>query len=169
MYAKDEFHVTAIASDISNAVETHGIRGQLVQRFTVALESVHKSAPNQTVIPSASGRASISVESAGQVICLNAIINGFNPAHAQLHSGEIKSSGTLVMDLSPTKVGAGRYLGCRSIEGLGIDIQTVMGFLADGEGYYLEFSLSELQGDFRASLRGRLSTSSLEDATSQFG
>ena len=72
------------------------------------------------------------------------------------------------MDLSPTKVGTGRFVGCRSIETLGIDIQTVLKFLAHGEGYYLQFPLVDLEGDFRASLRGQLSSSFLEDATSQF-
>ena len=168
MFVKDEFHVSAIAGDISNDVDTHGIRGQLVQRFESVLESVQTSAPNQKDKPGASGRATISVESAGQVICLNAIISGFNSFHVQLRSGDIKANGTLVMDLSPTNVGTGRYFGCRSIETLGISIQTVLRFLAEGEGYYLEFPLAELDGDIRASLRIQLSSSFLEDATPQF-
>lgn len=158
--------MTAIADDVSNAVETHGIRGQLVQGFTAVIQLVQTPPPNRNVVHGASGKASISVESAGQVICFDANINGFDSSKAQLHAGEMESKGILVMDLSPIKVGTGRFFGCRSIETLGIDIQTVLRFLADGEGYYLEFPLDEVQEDLRASLRGQLLSSlSLDGVT----
>ncbi len=158
--------MTAIADD-TNAVETHGIRGQLVQGFTTVVGLAQKSTPNHQVMHKASCRASISVESAGQVICFDAIINGYDSSKAQLRSGEIVTSGSLVMDLSSTKVGPGRFFGCRSIETLGIYIQTVLSFLADGDGYYLAFPSVDLEGDLRVSLVGQLSSSCHEGVTAR--
>ena len=131
-----------------------GIRGQLVQSFMAILENQQTVAPYDTVIPGASGRSTMTVEAAGQVICFDATINGFDPELARLYFGQTGSNGNIVFDFSAAKVGAGRFLGCLPIETLGIGVQTVDEILADSYLYYMEFRVSASKSS--PTIRGQL-------------
>jgi hypothetical protein len=139
------------------AAGTHGIRGQLVQGFKASLQNQQTVTPYDNVIPDASGTASMTVESAGEIVCFDASIDGFDPMLAHLRFGEIGTNGNLVIDFSSTKVGTGRYLGCVPIGRLGIDIATVLAILAHGDSYYFEFHDAESEPDFYTTIRGQLS------------
>ena len=149
--------MSALAGGAIGAAGTHGIRGQLVQGFQAVLQNQQTVAPYDNVIPDASGTASMTVESAGQIICFDASIDGFDPRLAHLRVGEVGTNGNLVIDFSTTKVGTGHYMGCVPIGRLGIDTTTVLAILAHGERYYFEFHDSESEPDFYTTIRGQLS------------
>jgi hypothetical protein len=104
----------------------------------------------------ASGTVTITIESGGQVLCLEANMVGFDVKEAHLHSGKMgDQDGSMVADLTSTKIESGLFSGCRSIQDLDMDVQAVLRLLSNKGGHFLEFRNSHMTTD-SVTLRGQL-------------
>lgn len=133
------------------------IRGQLVQSFSTDV------VPSEEVSPfkgksGTTGYATISFESAGTVVCIDATITGFDPVLAHLHNEKAGVNGPVIMDLSNKKVAPGRFLGCGTLSELGVsNVQVVAKILDIPSDFYFNFHLGKPgTSKFNVAVRGQL-------------
>jgi hypothetical protein len=83
---------------------------------------------------------------------------GFDVNEAHLHSGKMgDQDGSMVADLTSTKIESGLFSGCRSIQDLDMDVQAVLRLLSNEGGHYLEFlSSNSGNSDLHNVLQGQL-------------
>jgi hypothetical protein len=67
-------------------------------------------------------------------------------SEAHLYVGKMgELDGWIVADLTLIRNEFGVFWGCRSIEELGMDVESVLRLLSNGEGHYLEFVSSSME------------------------
>ena len=146
-------HVAAEPTKLFNSA----IRGQFKQRLSTPLD------PSEEVSPmkgksGASGKAKITFESAGSVMCIDATIKGFDPLLAYLYAGATGTNGNVVVNFSSKKVSAGRFRGCGTLKDLGVtDADLAAKILDNAKNYYFNFHQDKKgSGYFKTSIRGQL-------------
>ena len=87
------------------------VRGQLVQRFQTSLTSDEVVKPDLGK-SGATGNASIRVQDAGKMLCIDATISNFDPKVATLQLGKAGTNGDIVSTFSGKRLSKGRFLGC---------------------------------------------------------
>lgn len=137
-------------------VGERAVRGQFIQGFSAMLSNEQTVAPYNVVVPGASGMSTVTFENGATTVCFDSTINGFDPAVAHLHFGQLGSNGPIFFDFSDVRVTSGRFLGCLSVAELGQTPDSVCELLADGYIYYFDFHLSDTEPGVFTTIRGQL-------------
>ena len=133
------------------ALNQKSIRGQFIQSFETELTKDEVVAPDVGK-SGALGSASVRVQDAGKMLCIDATVTGFDPKVSDLHVGKAGSTGSKVVDFSGTKLSAGRFLGCVTSS------NTLAAVILDNPAsYYLTFHQGvEGSSTYKYSIRGNL-------------
>ena len=156
---QEAFYVDAGVSDSPADLARDGIRGQLVQGYKTKVNTAEEVGDVEPDFVG-SGYAKISFEDGGRMMCIDATIDGFNPALAHLHRGDYGENGVQIAKLSSKKTGPGRFLGCGTLAALGVDASQrstlAADFLANPSDYYIQFHESKAgTAGFRNAVRGQ--------------
>jgi hypothetical protein len=155
--------VNAQIAEAPSALMIRGVRGQLVQELTTHLTASEEVAPF-IGMKGAHGVATISFEEAGTMVCIDATIEGFDPAVAHLvrrASGGSKKKGTKIFNFSTKRLAPGRFNGCGSLSQLALDgnfasVDTVASILHDPTAFCFHFHQAKGDSDNNHGIRGQL-------------
>ena len=161
--------MNAQIAEAPTALMIRGVRGQLVQELTTHLTASEEVAPF-IGMKGAHGVATISFEEAGTMVCIDATIEGFDPAVAHLvrrgsggsgGSGGSNKKGTKIFNFSTKRLSPGRFNGCGSLSQLASDgnlasVATVASILHDPSAFCFHFHEAKGDNDNNHGIRGQL-------------
>lgn len=154
--SQEYFYVNAQVAESPESLRLRGIRGQFIQRLTTDVSADEEVGQYEQDLD-ASGTATISFEDGGTTICMDANITGFDPVASHFHNGPAGANGDLVADFSKFRVAPGRFLGCNTLSGLGIDDSEIASKVLDQPSdFYIQFHLGKQgSGKFNTAIRGQ--------------
>ena len=164
--SKETFYLNAhVGADLS-VLSLLAIRGQLVQKFSADLLGTNNVTPYKRA-KNTSGRATVSFEAAGKVVCFDASFFQTSKSStvqespfivAQIQIGAKGTNGNFVMDFSPTRVSPERFFGCQTLKELGISsVQVIADLLTDPTNYYVNAHVGKYRtSNYNVAVRGQL-------------